>query len=180
MLLVVDTGDLGARSHVEKGNEAFAPLKESVLRRLEWDREPAPFQLEVRVNGAVVKLIGTVSTTAESQRAERIAHDITGVLAVVNELTVDPARNSSGETLLARPNDASLEKRISEVLEGDARLAVESIQVNVDNGHVALRGRVPSIAHQVRAGRIIDSLFGVQSVDNSIKIQSLRRPKRRR
>jgi osmotically-inducible protein OsmY len=181
-LLVVGAGDLGARPHAEKSNDTHAPLKARVARRLAWDRELAPFRLEVEVNGAVVKLIGTVSTIAESQRADRIAHDITGVLAVVNGLTVDQARAPSDESLSASPADTTLEKRIAETLDGDVQVAAENIEVNVDDGHVSLRGRVPSITQQVRAGQIARSLFGVRSVDNKIRSvkRSRRRPKRRR
>ena len=181
-LFVVSAGDLGARPHAQQGNESYAPLEAWVARRLAWDRELAPFRLEVEVNGAVVKLIGAVSTIAESQRADRIAHDITGVLAVVNGLTVDPALAPSGGTSLTQPGDEMLEKRITEALDGDARVDVMNIQVNVDDGHVSLRGRVPGITQQVRAGRIARSLFGVRSVDTKIRLAqpSRRRSRRRR
>jgi osmotically-inducible protein OsmY len=175
--LVIGTGDLGARSYAQQGNESYAPLKARVARRLAWDRELAPLQLRVEVNGAVVKLIGVVSTGAERQRADRIAHDVTGVLAVVNGLTVDPALVSSDETLLTRPDDATLEKRIAETLDGDARVVAKNIQVNVDDGHVSLRGRVPALTQQVRAGRIARSLFGVRSIYNKIQ---LAQPSKRR
>jgi len=186
-LFVVGAGDLGARSHGQQGNENFAPLKARVARRLAWDRELAPFQLEVEVNGAVVKLIGVVSTDAESQRADRIAHDVTGVLAVVNRLTIDPTLAPSGENSLASPDDTTLEKRIAEALGGDVQVAAENIQINVNDGHVSLRGRVPDLTQQVRAGRIARSLFGVRSIDNKIRLAQpskrrsrTRRSKRRR
>ncbi len=170
VLLVVGAGDLGARSYAQQDSEGYTSLKPRVGRRLAWDRKLAPFQLEVEVNGAVVKLIGTVSTSAESRRADRIAHDVTGVLAVVNALKIDPALAPSDENLLARPDDTMLEKRIAEALHGDARVSAENIQVNVDDGRVSLRGRVPSITEQVRAGPIARSLFGVRSVDNKIRL----------
>jgi osmotically-inducible protein OsmY len=175
--LVIGTGDLGARSYAQQGNESYAPLKTRVARRLGWDRELAPFQLEVEVNGAVVKLIGAVSTGAERQRADRIAHDIAGVLAVVNGLTIDPTLAPSDENLLASPDDTTLEKRIAEVLDGDVQVAAENIQVNANDGHVSLRGRVPDLTQQVRAGRIARSLFGVRSIDNKIR---LAQPSKRR
>jgi osmotically-inducible protein OsmY len=176
-LLVVGAGDLGARSYAQQGNESYAPLKARIARRLAWDRKLAPFQLGVEVNGAVVKLIGVVSTGAERQRADRIAHDVTGVLAVVNGLKVDPALATSGGVSLTRPNDNTLEKRIANVIDGDARVAVENIRVNVEDGHVSLRGRVPELTHQVRAGRMARSLFGVRSIDNKIRLEQ---PSKRR
>jgi len=176
-LLVIGTGDLGARSYAQQGNESYAPLKTRVARRLAWDRELAPFQLEVEVNGAVVKLIGAVSSGAERQRADRIAHDIAGVLAVVNGMTIDPTLAPSDENLLASPDDTTLEKRIAEVLDGDVQVAAENIQINANDGHVSLRGRVPDLTQQVRAGRIARSLFGVRSIDNKIR---LAQPSKRR
>jgi osmotically-inducible protein OsmY len=179
--LVVGVGDLGADSYAKEGNESYSPLKARVARRLAWDRELAPFQLEVAVNGAVVKLIGAVSTRAESQRADRIAHDIRGVLAVVNGLTVDPALAPLSGASLTPPDDTTLEKRIAEALDGDARVAIKDVQVDVRGGHVFLRGRVPDLTHQVRAGRIARSLLGVESVDNKIRsVQPVKRRSRRR
>jgi osmotically-inducible protein OsmY len=144
-------------------------LEDRIGRRLAWDRELAPFRFAVKANEAVVTVVGTVATNAESHRARRIAGDVTGVVGIVNGITIDPALESFAGSLLARPDDATLRERIAASLADDPRVTAGDIQIRVEDGHVTLSGQAPDVGQSEHAERIVRSLFGVRSVANDIQ-----------
>lgn len=146
-----------------------ALLEDRIERRLSWDRELAPFRLSVKANGAVVTVVGTVATNAESHRARRIARDVSGVVGIVNGISIDTALKPFAGSLLARPDDATLRERIAASLADAPRVMAGDIQIGVDDGHVTLAGQVPFVGQSERAERIVRSLFGVRSVANDIR-----------
>lgn len=148
-----------------------ARLEERIERRLAWDRELAPYQLQVEVNDGIVNLKGTVATAAESHRARRIADSARGVAGVVNAVAVDPVMVPFAGTQLDRPDDGTLRERIRASLAGDPEVVPDEIEIQVDDGHVTLSGQVPDVAQKARAERITRSLYGVRSLSN--RIQSL-------
>jgi len=161
--------DVGADSRFQPAMDSDVLIEERIERRLAWDRELAPFRLAAKVNDAVATVVGTVSTNAESHRARRIANEVTGILGVVNGITVDPALARFAGTLLARPDDATLEKRIAVSLADDTRVEAGDIEVEVSEGRVSLTGSVADVADKARAETIVRSLFGVRSLSNEIQ-----------
>jgi len=145
---------------------ADARIERHVARRLAWDAELAPFDIDVAVNDGIVRLSGAVSTATESHQAFRIADQIKGVSGVVNAIRVDEALEPYVGGQTQQPSDAELEERIREVLDRTASLAADQIAVSVEDGHVRLSGKVVGVADRVIAGRIVRSLFGVRGVVN--------------
>lgn len=154
------------------GVDEDARLEDLVERRLAWDRELAPYDLEVGVTGAVVNLGGSVSTPAESHRARGIAEGTAGVLGVVNGIVVDPALARFAGEMPRQPDDATLRERIRALLEGNREVAVEDMEISVDQGYVVLSGQVGQVSQKVRAARIVLSLHGVQGLENEIRAVS--------
>jgi osmotically-inducible protein OsmY len=169
VFLITAGGVLAADARAEPGLKTDPLLEQRIERRIAWDRELAPFRIAVEANDAVINLIGTVSTIAESHRARRIANDVTGVVGVVNGITIDPALDPFAGSLLPRPNDATLERRIAASLADDDRVAAGGIEIQVDDGHVTLAGQVPEVIQSEYAEQIVRSLFGVRSVVNEIQ-----------
>jgi hypothetical protein len=83
--------NVSADSRFQPAIDSDFLIEERIERRLAWDGELALFRLAAKVNEAVVTVVGTVSASAESHRARRIANEVTGVLGVVNGITIDPA-----------------------------------------------------------------------------------------
>lgn len=152
-----------------QGVDEDARLEALIERRLAWDRELAPYDLDVEVNNAVATLTGSVATIPESHRARRIADDTEGVLGVVNALLVDTALVPFAGERIEAPDDEALRGRIAEALAGDNQVVAEGIEVRVEDGHVVLSGEVSGVAQKSRAGRIARSLYGVRSLENEIR-----------
>jgi osmotically-inducible protein OsmY len=168
-LLIVAVGVLGVNSRAESDLQTDAMLEQRIEQRIAWDRELAPFRIAAEANDGVINLSGTVSTIAESHRARRIANEVGGAVGVVNGITIDPALGPFAGSLLPRPSDATLRTRIAASLAGDDRVTATGIEIQVDDGHVTLTGRVPEVAQGEHAEQIVRSLFGVRSVVNEIQ-----------
>jgi len=168
-MVAVGNPDVGADSRFQPAMDNDFLLEERIERRLAWDRELAPFRLAAKVNEAVVTVVGTVSTSAESHRARRTANEVTGVFGIVNGVTIDPALAHFAGTLLARPDDRTLERRIAVSFADDTRVEVGDIEVQVSEGRVSLTGSVDDVADKARAETIVRSLFGVRSLSNEIQ-----------
>ena len=65
-------------------------IHDQVIRRLVNDPELKTNAIEVTVKDRVVTLRGQVETEKLRQRAERVAHKVSGVKKVVNELGLRP------------------------------------------------------------------------------------------
>lgn len=145
-------------------------VEQRIERRLAWDAEFAPYDLEVKVNNGIVNLSGSVSTMAESHRARRLANETEGVAGVVNAIYVDPALVAFENRSLERPDDETLTKRLQVRFAHDPDLANETIKAEVDEGIVQLHGTVKDYSSVMRAKRLAESLFGVKRVSSELDV----------
>ena len=147
-------------------------LKQRIERRLAWDVELAPYDLEVKVNNSIVNLSGSVSTMAESHRARRLANEAKGVGGVVNALYVDPALVAFENRSLEQPADETLAQRLQVRFDHDPDLANESIEAEVEAGIVRLHGTITDYSSEMRAKRLAESLFGVKRVSSEFEVNT--------
>lgn len=161
---------LGAAEAQGLGLQADTRLEERIQQRLAWDKELAPYGLEVEVTEGIASISGSVSTSAEDHRARRIAEEMKGVAGVVNAVRVDSALAPLPDSLLVDPpDDSTLRTRVVESLSGDRQVQSQEVEVQVDRGRVILKGRVGDVAQKERAEHLTRSLYGVQSVQNQIE-----------
>lgn len=161
---------LGAAEAQGLGAQADTMLEERIQQRLAWDKEVAPYGLEVEVTEGIARISGSVSTSFEGHRARRIAEEVKGVAGVVNAVRVDSALAPlAGSLLVDPPDDSTLRTRVVESLLGDRQVQAQDVEVQVDRGRVILKGRVGDVAQKERAEHLARSLYGVQSVHNEIE-----------
>jgi osmotically-inducible protein OsmY len=144
-------------------------IRRDVLRELEWDSQVQLNDTGVSVRDGVATLTGWVDNCVEAQAAERAAHRVRGVRAVVSDIEVripDSAVHA----------DAVLAAKARQVLDWDVKLPVGEPQVTVSNGWVTLRGEV-DWDHQRRAAEhAVRRLTGVRGITNRITVLPLRKP----
>jgi osmotically-inducible protein OsmY len=150
--------------------DADARLEARIEQRLAWDRDLAPYALEVEVNEGIARLSGVVSTPSEDHRARSMAEEVSGVTGVVNALRVDSALVPLSDTPGEHLDDATLRERVRESLSGDGQVESRALEVRVERGRVTLEGRVGDVAQKARAEYIAGSLYGVQGVANAIEV----------
>jgi len=144
-------------------------IQADVIAELTWDHRFAPAEVGVEVDQGIVTLRGTISSFAKLRVAGRIAHSVSGVKAVANELEVEPAGD--------RPRgDGDIARAVRWSLEWDADVPDDRVQCHVRNGFVVLRGTVEHEYQRVAAVEAVSRLLGVRGVQDEISVERRWRP----
>jgi osmotically-inducible protein OsmY len=145
--------------------DADAAIQQDVLGALQYARRVAPSEVGVVVEDGVVTLTGWVDSYAKKWAAEEAAHRVAGVKAVANDIEVRlPSR--IGQT------DADLAAAVARVLEWDALLSIDRLDVTVSKGWVTLKGDVESPYQKHDAERLVRRLAGVTGVTNALAVKA--------
>lgn len=124
--------------------------------------------LDYKVNGAVVTLMGQVTRPTLKSDAENVVRTIEGVKKVINDIEVLPPS----------PNDDRIRIAVFRKLyDFDSPLfrysqgAILPVHIVVDNGHVTLVGAVNSQSDKEIAGMRANQVPGVFSVKNDLAVR---------
>ena len=134
-----------------------------------------PFKINTKTANGMVTLSGQVSSSVESELAEKIALSVKGVKGVNNNLEVSKsakkADKTSGDKSFAQTVDdatttATVKSKL--LLEND----VKGLAINVDTHYavVTLTGKVNSSAAKDLAGLIAEQTNSVKSVNNKLVV----------
>jgi hyperosmotically inducible periplasmic protein len=124
--------------------------------------------LSYQVNGGTVTLMGQVRNAVLKSEAEDAVKKIEGVQSVNNQIEILPPS----------PNDDRIRRQVARALFNDDRLfpysmgALPPIHIVVKNEHVALDGTVNSQGDKNEAGIRANSVPGVFSVQNNLRVES--------
>lgn len=113
-----------------------------------------------------VMLFGTVPSKAISDKAAQVAHDVTGVHSVKNELRVVAPKNKKRLMAADDQINTTIDKRLHE-----ADLAGSNIHVEVKAGVARLSGSVQHPTDRYMAVVIARSTDGVAGVHDDIKVE---------
>lgn len=122
--------------------------------------------LEFKVDGQNVTLLGTVTRPVLKQDAERAVKGIESVETVNNEIEVLPPS----------PSDDRLRLRLFRAIYGFPALqkydlpVIKPIRIIVKNGHVTLEGVVDSEADRNLVGIRANTVPGIFSVTNNLRV----------
>jgi osmotically-inducible protein OsmY len=154
------------------GDVSDTGIRQALIRAIAND--PIVFlaadSISVSVDSGMVALSGTVSRLRCRERAERLAMDIVGVIAVDNELKVEPTTNP--------PTDEEIIDWTQAALTRSAYLNRREIRVHCHRAHVSLFGLVDSRLEKDLAGWLASGVTGVVHVDNQLAVE--RKPKSER
>jgi osmotically-inducible protein OsmY len=138
-------------------------LQDEVLAALEWEPGVNAAQVGVTVSDSVVTPRGTVATLQEKWIAERSARHLVGVRVVANDLDVSPTGN-------AVRSDSAIAEVAANALEWDRAEPDGAVKVTVRNGWVTLTGTVAHQFEKSAAELVVQRLYGVKGVANSIAV----------
>lgn len=125
-------------------------------------------QIDVETYRGVVQLGGFVDSTEQKSRATEVAHSVTGVKDVRNDLRVSDADQS---TVGQKIDDGLITTQVKAKLIADSRTEAYKINVETQGGVVQLTGFVDSDAARQTAGEVARTVDGVASVDNDLEIR---------
>src|SRR5262245_1248644 len=125
---------------------------------------------DVRANydsdSKVVHLNGNVQTTAARDRAGEVAERAVGTSGkVLNEVTVENVDKNS-----ANDNDGQIRSQLNDMVDRDPQLTDRSINFDVNNGAVEIKGTVASAAEKTKVTEMARSVTGVRDVANGLTV----------
>lgn len=144
-------------------------IQQDVLDELKWDARVQPNEIGVSVQDGIVTLTGWVDSFTKKWAAERTAHRVRGVRAVANDIEV---RLPSA----AERTDADIAAAATRVLEWDALIPSDKIDLTIAKGWVTLRGEVEWQYQRRAAERAVRRLSGVRGATNLITVRPRARP----
>jgi osmotically-inducible protein OsmY len=138
-------------------------LKDDVMRELEWDPKIDASHIGVIANDGAVTLTGHVRSYTEKMLAVKAAERVNGVKAVADELEVKlPSSNVR--------DDAEIAEMAARTLRWHTLLP-DTIEAEVRNGVVTLKGEVEWSYQRQTAERAMRDITGVRSVINLIAVK---------
>ena len=139
-------------------------IQRDVLDELKWDARVQPNEIGVTVKDGIVALTGWVDSFAKKWVAERAAHRVHGVMAVVNDIEVRLPGS-------AERSDEDIALAATRALEWDTLVPMENVELTVSKGTVTLRGEVEWEFERQEAERAVRRLSGVRGVINAITVR---------
>jgi osmotically-inducible protein OsmY len=139
-------------------------IQQDVMRDVRWDSRFDKAQIGVSVQKGIVMLTGNVESFGKKWAASEIAHRVSDVLDVANDIQV---------TLMGtgKKTDAEIAKAVRHSLEWDVFVPDRKIRSTVSNSWVTLEGEVEFLRQREDAGAVIRNLAGVTGVINSITVE---------
>jgi osmotically-inducible protein OsmY len=119
--------------------------------------------VSVKVAQGVATLQGSVSSLEKKKLAEYNALQVGGVVAVVNQLTVENDGQHS---------DQGISDYIKDSIQNNQQINSEQIQVEVYNGQVYLNGQADSYLARKKVREIVDHTPGVVKVLSNIMVSN--------
>ena len=105
-----------------------------------------------------------------SRRPNRKAKEVGNDAAAGIDKAKDAAANASAK-MGDKIDDAVITTSVKAELAKDSNLSALKINVDTDNGRVALKGTAPSTAAREQATTLAQNVKGVTSVDNQLTVQ---------
>jgi len=169
---VVALGATGSSLAAQASHENRVPDQESVTREVRHQLVMLPFytlfdNLEYKVEGSKVTLMGEVVRPNLKDDAGRAVKHVRGVETVDNQIKVlplspmdDQLRRAEYRAIYSQPN-----------LQMYAMQSVPPIHIIVDHGHVTLEGVVAKQADKDVAGIAAKGVPNVFSVTNNLRVE---------
>jgi osmotically-inducible protein OsmY len=141
-------------------------LQDAVMDSLDLDpRIPSPVEIAVSADGGAVTLRGTVERFSQRRAAVQDAKRIDDVYEVDDQLKV----NLLGAD---RREDDEIRGVALQALIWDTEVPSDTVDVNVQDGWITLKGDVSYQFQSDAAYDDVASLYGVYGVTNEIKVNA--------
>jgi osmotically-inducible protein OsmY len=119
--------------------------------------------IEIKVSNGIVTLSGEVKDLVSKKYADLEAKKISGVLGVINMLSVSPGSVP----------DVNIIQHIKHRIKDDAAIKSQNIIVTCNGGNVILTGDVSSWSENKEAGLVTNEVRGVRNVQNDLNVNSM-------
>jgi osmotically-inducible protein OsmY len=175
LCLVISVSAFGQQPTKASSSAADARMQDRISREVYHELVMLPQltifdNLSYKVEGSTVTLMGQVRNAVLKDEAGSAVKKIEGVQRVDNEIQILPPS----------PNDDRIRREVARAIFNDDRLfpysmgSVPPIHIIVNGGHVTLEGNVNSQGDKNAAGIRANSVPGVFSVQNDLRVEGSR------
>lgn len=141
-------------------------ITSAVKMKLAADSRTPATEINVDTYDGVVTLFGMVPSKESKSAAHEIAHGVSGVKRVENQIeVVSSARKEAVEV-----SDEKIQERVKMTLKDRGDQVNADVDVEVKNGVVRLTGTVPSWQRSLSAVYAARSVGGVKAVRNELRV----------
>lgn len=140
-------------------------LQVDVLEAIKWEPLLKQAKIDVDAKDGVITLSGIVDSYIKKSQAEDTAKKITGVRAVVEKIEVK--FNNDDEK-----DDSEIATAVLNSLKSNRDIPFDKIQVEVENGHVTLDGKLEWNHQKEAAQKTVSNIGGIKVLTNNIKIET--------
>jgi hyperosmotically inducible protein len=156
--------------------ESDAGITTSVKTRLAADDTVKAYQIDVDTKDRVVSLSGTVATQAAKDQAVKVAHETSGVVSVMDNLTINATVPTTGVGEAAARagavlGDARITSAVKTKLLADANVGGLKIDVDTKDNIVTLTGTVRSETERTQALKLARDTDGVKHVVDRLTLR---------
>jgi osmotically-inducible protein OsmY len=137
-------------------------LQSAVIAELDWDSHVDATHIGVSAKDGAVTLTGYVPSDADKIAAVQAAERVKGVKAVADDVAVQLR-------LPGKFTDAEIAEQIARRRTWNPEIPA-TIEAEVADGHVTLRGEVESSYQRELAEGAVGNLIGVRDVTNEISV----------
>lgn len=138
-------------------------IKSNIENVLFWNPSISSDDIEVEVTAGIVTLSGDVEAYWKLIKTEELASNVSGVIDVVNKITVVPTKKIV---------DEAIAEDIVNALDRNVNVNVDDINVKVENGDVTLSGTVPNWYAYDAARDAALFTVGVKNLRDNLMIKS--------
>lgn len=131
-----------------------------IKSRLLWNSQTDGLDIQINTRDGLVTLDGTVVSEAESELAESIAYNTTGVKAVLNQLVIDP--DSEGD-LVDKTRDAA--KETAAVIKEEAQNVGTAVKEKARDMGAAVKDTAEGVETAVKDTWITTKVRSLMSLD---------------
>ena len=142
-----------------------AELQKDVQDAIRWEPAMHAAEIGVTAKDGVVTLSGTVDSYSKKINAERATKNVTGVRAVVENISIDYG-------FTTKKNDTEIAQDVLNAWKHNWEVPENQIKVKVEDGWVKLEGEVNWKYQDEAAKDAIKNLSGVKGVLNLITVKS--------
>lgn len=133
-------------------------------------------EIGVQCRNGNVTIDGVVGNDYQRVRAGQLAKNTTGVYDVLNEIRVNQLYDRGERRRATRPTNEELTEAIAARLNSDVRIDAAEIVVACNDGHVTLRGHVPTMLQRQHAEVTARQVTGAIWITNLLYVRDSLRP----
>jgi hyperosmotically inducible protein len=165
--------DPGAQPSIENSRIDDLEIRAAILEAFARSPELGGKTIDVKVEKRMVTLSGTVETPAQSNGAEQSARAVDGVAGVSNTLAVTNPQAATEPPAPVTPKPAEVTGDLAKTVEFElfrsGAFDTSKMKIVAVGDAITLSGNVRSIAEQLLAEKIAQSIHGVNKVTNELK-----------